>query len=183
MPKSLEEAEEYIKPSKPWAELQFRERVCGFPYNPGFTYHKWPFYGSDKKMRNIEYRFSHTYMERFWPKYANKVNDDEHTVDYSAIAPNTGLRFDLGDYNDVIDLLKREKHTRQAYLPIFFPEDTGATHRSRVPCSLGYWFYLDADKNQLHMTYHIRSCDYFRHFKDDIYMAIRLAQWTKDKLL
>ena len=29
---------------------------------------------------------------------------------------------------DVIDLLEREPFTRQAYLPIWFPEDTGAFH-------------------------------------------------------
>jgi len=32
------------------------------------------------------------------------------------------------------------------------------------------------------MTYLIRSCDIFRHFKNDVYMTIRLAQYVRDQV-
>jgi predicted esterase YcpF (UPF0227 family) len=32
------------------------------------------------------------------------------------------------------------------------------------------------------MVYYIRSCDYLRHFRDDIYMACRKILWVLDTL-
>jgi thymidylate synthase len=81
---------------------------------------------------------------------------------------------------DVIDLLCRRPYTRQATLPIFFPEDTGAKHGGRIPCTLHYHFMLRNGK--LHMWYPIRSCDAVRHFRDDVYMAMRLCQWVLSEL-
>lgn len=31
-------------------------------------------------------------------------------------------------------------------------------------------------------TYYIRSCDFMRHFRDDVYMAARLTQWVCSQL-
>jgi thymidylate synthase len=116
--------------------------------------------------------FSHTYPERIWPKRAG----------ISSIAPrpdnNKGIRYDYGDLADMVDLLKREPETRQAYLPIWFPEDTGAPSYQRVPCTLGYHFIRR--HGFFHMTYYIRSCDIIRHFRDDIYLALKLYYWIKD---
>jgi len=75
----------------------------------------------------------------------------------------------------VAQLLHDDPATRQAYLPIWFPEDTGAVEGQRVPCSLGYHFMIRRGK--LHITYLIRAVDFMRHFRDDVYMAMRLAQW------
>jgi thymidylate synthase len=80
----------------------------------------------------------------------------------------------------LVDQLANEPYTRQAYLPIFFPEDTGAVHGGRIPCTLGYHFMMRGD--QLHMWYHIRSCDLHRHFRDDLYLAVRLQLWVLDAL-
>jgi hypothetical protein len=33
-------------------------------------------------------------------------------------------------------------------------------------------------ENKLHIIYFIRSCDFVRHFRDDVYMAIRLLLWV-----
>jgi len=90
------------------------------------------------------------------------------------------MRFKYGDLDDVVNLLKKEPFTRQAYLPIWYPEDTGAVHGERVPCTLGYHFIRRGD--HLHILYFIRSCDYLRHFRDDIYLAIRKLYWILDKL-
>lgn len=124
--------------------------------------------------------FSHTYMERYWPKYAGYIRPmkgedwDKETYDI-----NRGIRFDYGDLNDIVTLLIREPLTRQAYMPIFFPEDTGDVHSERKPCTLGYHFIVR--DNKFHIVYGIRSCDFIRHFRDDIYLTVRLANWVLNK--
>jgi thymidylate synthase len=70
--------------------------------------------------------------------------------------------------------------TRQAYLPVWFPEDTGIGDGGRKPCTLGYHFLVRNDR--MHITYHIRSCDFVRHFRDDIYLTARLVWWMIDRL-
>jgi thymidylate synthase len=95
--------------------------------------------------------------------------------------PMTGIRYPYGDLDDVVSLLAREPYTRQAYLPVWFPEDTGAVHGERVPCTLGYHFILR--DNQLHTFYPLRSCDFLRHFRNDVYFAVRLTQWVRDQVL
>jgi len=172
MPETLHDLVAQCKPNLPWAEDQFNERIGGQPLNPGFTYKYWPFFKNyaDDKHRDTNEQFSHTYMERFWPRYASET-------------PNSimaGIRYEYGDFSDVLNLLKKSPTTRQAYLPIWFPEDTGTLQNQRVPCTLGYHFII---RNQyLHMTYYIRSCDFIRHLRDDIYMAIRLAQYIAEEL-
>lgn len=166
----------------PWAEDHFQERVSGLPTNPGETYKYWPYHTNlDNDEKYKQEVFSHTYQERFWPKLAANTHmnpltymDDVDGMPYR-FKPRIGLRFQLGDLNDVINLLSRNPKTRQAYLPIWFPEDTWAANNSkRVPCTLGYYFWIQDDK--LHCNYIIRSCDIFRHFRNDVYFTIRLMQ-------
>lgn len=174
MPDSVVNLLNLIKPNYVWAEAHFEERVSGVPLNPGETYKIWPYYKRDKEMRNWDEKFSHTYMERYWPKYAwDKVNMPLNKI-------NRGIRFEYGDLLDVVRLLREEPTTRQAYLPIWFPEDTGNVNNVRVPCTLGYHFILRG--GHLHINYFMRSCDYFRHFRDDVYLTVRLAQWMQAQL-
>jgi hypothetical protein len=175
-----------VRPSTPWAEAQFRERVSGEPLNPGRTYQLWPWFrGNVPQHQDEEEKFSHTYMERFWPRLAGDTYlggygiQHQDQVGYGQ-QENLGIRYRYGDLNDVIKLLARQPFTRQAYLPVFFPEDTGAHHEERIPCTLGYHLMRRSDK--LHVFYPIRSCDFFRHFADDVYMAARLVQWVIDQL-
>ena len=170
IPQSLEELIDEVKPNLPWADEHFFERVGGLPLNPPPSHVNWPFAQKNNEKFGGNSRFSHTYPERIWPKYAS----DE---------PNTklsGIRFDYGDLGDVIDLLEKEPFTRQAFLPIWFPEDTGVTHGERVPCTIGY--HLMRRGNWFHISYFIRSCDYIRHFRDDIYLAIRKLMWVLEEL-
>lgn len=156
--------EDQIKPNLPWASNHFLERVCGLPLNPGKEFANWPFYRSperDKKFRVKEEKFSHTYMSRLWcPKMQ-------------------GMNGKWGNLGDIVELLNREPSTRQAYVSLWHPEDNGALN-GRVPCTLGYNFLLR--DNNLHISYYIRSCDYIRHFRDDVYMAIRLCIWIIEEL-
>lgn len=182
MPQSIFALQEQVKPDLPWAEDHFQERVCGEPLNPGEQYKNWPGYKNvafnDKNFRNVGEKFTHTYMERYWPTHAgNMLNHQDADNHANRIH---GIRYEYGDLNDVFYLLKREPFTRQAYLPVWFPEDTGVLHHGRVPCSIGYHFMRDGD--DFHIHYLIRACDYIRHFRNDIYLTVRLAQWVLDKL-
>lgn len=163
---------EVVRPNLPWAEDHFQERVSGEPLNPGEQYKNWPFWtpAAEDQMRRVGGKFSHTYMERFWPR-------DEGVPD----EPKPwGIRYRYGDLLDVVEMLHKDPYTRQAYVPIWFPEDTGAVHGERVPCSIGYHFLMR--NNELHCFYVIRSVDFVHYFRDDIYMACRLCQWMLDEL-
>lgn len=163
-----------VKPNLPWAEDHFLERVGRVPLNPPPSEAWWPFAQQGNRDHKPDERFSHTYPERMWPKYAGSGPDVYDGVNDPILR---GIRFDYGDLGDVINQLKKSPRTRQAYLPIWFPEDTGAVHGERVPCTLGYHFLIDHE-DRLQITYYIRSCDFVRHFRDDVYMAVRLAQWV-----
>ena len=181
----LDDYRKSIKPNLPWADDHFeQDRVSGAPVNPGFTWKDWPWSNKADTFRTQGEQFDHSYAERFWPKWAGKTKDDPKTqgIEYLDLEDtrNQGYRFPYGDLNDVVELIHRDPTTRQAVLPIFFPEDTGATQGQRVPCSLFYHFIVRDDR--LHMRYDIRSCDALRHFRDDIYLAIRLQLWVIDQL-
>jgi thymidylate synthase len=173
MPWRLEDLQRITAPNLPWADEHFEERVGRDPTNPGEAYKKWPWWRGQNDKTMKDGKFTHTYQERFWPKQAGTIwGGDLGTI--------TGIRYEWGDLDDVVELLRREPLARQAYLPIFFPEDTGATHRGRTPCTLGYHFLLRGSR--LHLWYDIRSCDAVRHFRDDIYLAVRLVYWVLEEL-
>ena len=73
--------------------------------------------------------------------------------------------------------LVQDPTTRQAILPVFFPEDTGYRPGRRKPCSLFYHFMLNG-ANGLDISYQLRSCDIAHHFRDDIYLTVRLLLWV-----
>lgn len=172
-------AQHFFKPDLPWAENHFKERVGGKPVNPPPSYDQWPYHSATERDRHIHNgHFDHTYPERFWPRHAG---------DYWSKfkLPPFGIRYAYGDLRDVFLQLKEDPFTRQAYLPVFFPEDTGGRRHydgpGRVPCTLGYHFIRNGPA--LDCNYFIRSCDIYRHFTNDVYMAVRLTQWMVDQLL
>lgn len=175
IPGTVEELQVETRANQPWAENHFRERIGGEPLNPGHEYKNWPFFRGNVPKHQTEQgeAFTHTYMERIWPKWAGPQHQPDNP-------PRQGIRYPYGDMGDVLNLLEREPDTRQAYLPIWFPEDTGATHGGRVPCTLGYhWMLRD---EALHCMYPIRSCDIIRHLPDDIYLACRKTQWIIEQM-
>ena len=161
-----------VHPNLPFAEAQFQDRVSGNPLNPPPSDQLWPWarHLDDDKSGG---KYSHTYPERFWPK---RAGFEEH----AEVRLHHGIRFAYGDLDDVVSQLTKSPYTRQAYLPVWFPEDTGVVHGERVPCTLGYHFLFR--EGRLHCTYFIRSVDFFRHFPDDVYMAGRLLQWVVDQV-
>lgn len=185
---------EDIRPNLPWADNHFEERVSGVPWNPGEQWKNWPYaHSADRHRKEEGGRFSHTYMERYWPRYVghNFFDDNwkRHGVEplirereryLNHKADLRGIRYRYGDLGDVVNHLFNDPLTRQAFLPVWFPEDTGVVHRERVPCTLGYHFILR--NGFFHSTYYIRSCDFVRHFRDDLYLSLRLHLWVLDQL-
>lgn len=189
----LEAYADHIKPDLPWCDSHFEERICGFPINPGTEFKNWPW----NKGRGAESfldrrgKFNHNYMERYWPKMAgmidrptaNKTEFRSQLKDYREMMgqvpnPHKGIMYDYGDLDDVVDLLLDDPLTRQAYLPIWFPEDTGGGAK-RAPCTIGYHFMMRNER--LSVNYHIRSCDFVKHFRNDIYLTVRLLDWVLRK--
>jgi len=172
-----------LEPNMPWAEDHFRERVGGYPINPGVEWANWPWGDNAKKFLDETGQFNHNYMERYWPTYANReylptrdTREWNLQVKEKPMKPNRGINgLRIEGLDGVINLLMSQPDTRQAYLPVWFPEDTGIGDGGRKPCSLGYLFMVR--DNRLHIQYFIRSCDYFRHMADDIYLTVRLGQW------
>lgn len=189
VPQDVHDIQAIVKPDLPWAEDHFLERVGRVPVNPPPSSSYWPHAVRNNGDHTDDTgQFDHTYPERFWPKHAGgRIVPSFTDPSYQM----RGIRFAYGDLQDVVNLLARDPFTRQAYLPVWFPEDTGATaHKGpydydrdgdpspiRVPCTLGYHFMADK-MNRINMRYYMRSCDIRRHLTNDVYLACRLLQWV-----
>ena len=160
MSQTIEEMIKEADPMLPWANIHFEERVGGLPLNPPPSHRLW-LRGNEEYM--IGDKFSHSYPERFWSKNLH-----------------SGIRFPIGDLETLIHLLKDQPDTRQAYLPIYFPEDiSAALIGERIPCTLGFHFIVR--DGRLDLFYPMRSCDVIRHMHNDLYMANRLALYVKEQ--
>lgn len=176
----------------PWAEDHFQERVCGAPINPGTEWANWPDGKSAARFLNSAGQFNHNYMERYWPKHAGHSMAASKTVEeflrgnqqYNELdplaEPHFGIRGEFGDLNDLLNLLEKDPLTRQAYMPIYFPEDLALPASDRKPCTLGYQFMVR--QGRMHIYYPMRSCDFYRHWGDDCYLTVRLGLWIIDEL-
>jgi len=158
---NAQQASDELRATQPWADIHFDERTGGAPLNPPPSHSMW-LKDTDKYMSGSQAAFSHSYPERMW-------------------APSmSGIRFKTGNLSDGVSLLKKDPTTRQCYVPMWFPEDIVAANMGeRVPCSFGWHFMLRGD--QLHCSYHMRSCDVVRHLHNDLYFANRLTQWMIDQ--
>ena len=167
MIESQSELKSQTKSDHPWAEDHFQERINPKNHkealNPGYSYRYWPyakFKDDGDDFVRLQKNFSHTYMERFWPK------------------KKKGIRFDMGNWEMFVENARKSPKSRQLFFPIFYPEDTKASNLGeRVPCTLGYHFQVF--HGYLHLSYFIRSCDLHKHFRNDIYFTNRLAQELK----
>lgn len=177
-----------IAPNLPWADNHFLERVCGYPINPGIEWANWSHGVNAEKSLNENGQFNHNYMERYWPRFADEIEwptktpqewIDEGFDAPQCVYPHRGVRHAYGDLAGLVRDLAGEPDTRQAYLPVWFPEDTGDAHKGRKPCTLGYHFIRRNGK--LDVTYYMRSCDLANHFRDDVYLTVRLLLWVLDE--
>lgn len=180
LPRTVQELADDVKPNLPWADVHFEtERASGEPINPGESWKMWPGAASAGTMIREQGQYDHSYAERYWPKHAGcqeggRLRECEPWT-------HRGIRFQYGDLYDLVDVLFKDPSTRQAYLPVWFPEDLRAANDSkRVPCTLGYHFIMR--DNQLHVVYYMRSCDLIKHFRDDVYLTGRLLLWVLERL-
>jgi hypothetical protein len=172
-----------VRPNLPWADDHFSERVCGAPINPGVEWANWPWGSSADKFRDENGMFNHNYMERYWSRRAGIIREPSTTADeWDRLSDDytqrshRGIRNEYGDLNDLVGQLVKNPQSRQEWFPIFHPEDVGEVVGGRKPCSLGYQFW--ARGGRLHVYYPLRSCDFFHHMQDDIYLTIRLLLWV-----
>jgi thymidylate synthase len=159
---------------KSWASEHFEERVSGQPLNPAPSHVRWPYAVRGNADHTTDQVFDHTYPERFWPQFANEGQTRPNGR--QVFVPHNGIRFHYGDLDNVVSLLVRSPLTRQAYLPVWFPEDTGAVDGQRVPCTLGYHFMQRGGR--LSVRYYLRSCDVYRHLSNDVFFMAALLHWV-----
>lgn len=183
----LDHWREDVRPNLPWADDHFLERIGGEPLNPGVQWANWP-WGNAADKHRTQGRFNHTYMERLWPKFARRTEDGRLPMGVRGRGrmypdgdkrPIFGVAHHYGDLESLVDMLAKEPHTRQAWIPLFFPEDTGVGDGGRKPCTLGYQVIVR--DGRAHMYYPLRSCDFVRHWRDDCYLAVRLLLWVIDR--
>lgn len=179
----------------PWCDDHFIERVSGYPMNPGEQWKNWSQARESRTgvsgFLDERGKFNHNYMERYWPKFAGQVaaptysarewreRFTEQNLGGPPPVPHRGIMYEYGQLIDVAELLADDPYTRQAYFPIWFPEDTGGGSK-RAPCTIGYHFLMRNE--QLDINYHIRSCDLYKHFRNDVYLTIRLLLWMLDRV-
>jgi hypothetical protein len=176
-----------IRPNMPWAEDHFRERICGQPINPVRSGRIGPTTSQPQRSSTVEECLTTTIWNGIGPSMqAYSTFPPSTAQDWETVAQDVwgrkqpptihhGIMYDYGDLGDVVKLLCDDPYTRQAYLPVWFPEDTGGGSK-RAPCTIGYHFLMR--DGRLDVFYHIRSCDFVRHFRDDLYLTVRLLMWV-----
>lgn len=138
-----------------YCKQEIKDRCSGKKLNPGNSYK----IRADLWNNFLEGsgKFSYQYAERLWTN-----NQFEH----------------------VIDTLKNDKGTRQAYLSVWDPnidmDGTKTGGVSRIPCSLGYQFLIRNDR--LHCIYNMRSNDFLSHNCIDLYCCSGLMEYVVKRL-
>lgn len=175
---------EELNPVQPWADAEWKERLAGaqgVPANPGEA---WQLRNEDEGDRNHTWE---DYLEIDGQPRRTHQDAAQHRGEVTALFANSRQRHRIafsyaypdrlaanGQVEAVIDALRRDPMSRQAYVTMWQPIDAGRLGQRRVPCSLG-WHFLFRD-GALHMTYFMRSCEFSTHFQNDIYLAMRLQE-------
>lgn len=151
--------------TQPWADREFEERIY-YPFDPGHE-------GDPEYAYFINPGKAWKLRENIWTEY---MHDGKMAYTY-----NERLHFNDQLWK-MIDQLKKDHDSRQIWVslwnPAIDPDKLGGV--SRVPCSLGYAFQVREGKLNLH--YVMRSCDFATHFRNDIYLAIKLQEWVSQKI-
>jgi len=137
-----------------WCAAEFLERVNPIPTNPGEAW---------------EIR------KDVWKPFLHGMGKGKFSYTYNVrLNHMNGLR-------SIVSELHRNPDTRQAWLPIFHPNDTARFGgAARIPCSLGYFFMIREGK--LNLTYIQRSADLVQHFGNDVYLAYTMMAWVTQQL-
>lgn len=170
-----------LRPVQPWADAEWKERKSGaqgVPCNPG---NAWQL-RSEEEGDNITWE---DYLEIDGKPRATHADAVAHRGEVTRLFETNPDRIGFSyayperlsrsmQVEQVINALKKDPMTRQAYVAMWNPEDSLNLGYRRVPCSLGWHFLHRGGK--LHMTYFMRSCEFSTHFQNDIYLAMRLQE-------
>lgn len=137
-----------------YCKQEIKDRCSGKPLNPGNSYK----IRQDMWNKFLENgKFSYQYAERFWTN---------------------------NQFNNVIDILKKDSGTRQAVLSVWNSDKDMIESKlgggNRIPCSLYYQFMIR--NNRLHCIYCMRSNDFLGHHVIDLYCATGLMEYVVKKL-
>lgn len=142
-PVSLEGVEKWDE--WPYIQAEFGDRMSGVPYNPGTSW-----------LQDADY----------WQTFLNEKGEFDYTYPERLSLQN----------RHAIQVLAADENTRRGWFSIWTPDDirystVGADQDyRRVPCSLGY--SLMRRRGEWHMHYVMRSCDFIKHFRKDVALAI-----------
>jgi len=143
---------EKISKLKEWVEMEFIERIFwGGEINPGEAWKIREEIWKDLFSKDNNGKFDYTYNERF---------------------------FEKNQLWKVIETLTENLYSRRCVLQVFqYDKDIEAIGKlKRVPCSVDYsWLYRD---DKLNIFYHMRSCDFYNHFLNDMILAAKLNRWV-----
>lgn len=149
---------------QPWADAEFEERV------------------TDPFLRHEEYGLSTPNFinpgkawelrPEVWTEY---LHEGKMAYTYNE------LLWKNDQLTKVMGALINDPDSRQLWVSLWNPEKDPnfLGGLSRVPCSLGYAFQVRDGK--LNMHYVMRSCDFATHFRNDVYLAIKLLEWVAEK--
>lgn len=138
----------HLKPTQPWADAEFEERMSDPPVNPGEAY----------KLRS-----------EVWDQFLD--SDKEFDYTYSERLTNYG---EYHQVRDALRILKKDPDSRQCFISIWDKDIYNAGGDIRIPCTLGY--QLQIRDGALNLTYLQRSSDFATHFQNDLYLAFRLQK-------
>jgi thymidylate synthase len=132
-----------------WIKQEWLDRVAG-GLNPGLAYRKRrDVWEQFLEHKSKEPHFSYTYSVRMGGQYLEAI----------------------------VDELITHPNSRQLFLPVWDRNiDWERLGKRRVPCSLGYWF-VQRD-GRVHLTYMMRSCDFFTHYPNDVALATILQHYV-----
>jgi thymidylate synthase len=163
--------------SQPWAEAEFEERIQPRRDFSSDACCKCPIWGREEESPEnclIAINPGKAYQLRpeVWEEF---LHNGRFAYTY-----NERLQF-KDQLRKIIDHIKVDPDSRQLWLSIWNPsidvDNIGGSQR--VPCSLGYGFQVRNGKLNLH--YVMRSADFATHFKNDVYLAMRMMEYVSQQ--
>jgi thymidylate synthase len=137
-----------------WCKAEFVERVSRQDCNPGEAW----------KLR-----------KETWEPF---MNNGLHDYTYANLIKD--------QLDPIINELKINPDSRQCVIELHRPDDYKFLGgKRRIPCSLEYVFQVRKDGNgvkKLNIIYNMRSCDYYAHFFNDIWLAAELKNYIAKEL-
>jgi thymidylate synthase len=106
------------------------------------------------------------------------MKDGKHDYTYASMMKH--------QLDPIIEELKKNPDSRQCIIELHSPEDyKNMGGKKRIPCSLEYIFQIRKNAYgipKLNISYTMRSCDFYSHFRNDIWLACELRDYIANKI-